>query len=383
MRDKMFLSLRLRSSGESGRRGDWDQATESYCTARTLPRGDHPGAGGQSPDAVLGAAARARAGDASDKDAILTKQRPLPILASHRRAALAQPNSEQKDILVRIHFVRRENCRASQLGSSDSVCDLLWPFCSCSPRCNATASTLTLHVQFVGHTPLKYINNGEAIPRVILYGLVRMGEPLVIPPKSRKPLENLSDTPFVHKATRDISHLSETLPTSRQTVIGDLGNAIPEVPVSFFFESVCPRISSRDDKLVDKVLNRLTTGSNKVTDDETGQWADFVTLPSASLKHEDPTFQPLEGLIKAIGDAAAHEDPSYKSNLVFQNSPYTSPVSTHWNSASPPDGYFRVCGPGKKPHWKDIALCAEYKKYNMKDSEDDVSAVCPLCDCGY
>ncbi|CCL99699.1 uncharacterized protein FIBRA_01720 [Fibroporia radiculosa] len=214
----------------------------------------------------------------------------------------------------------------------------------------------TLHVRSVGHIPLGYINNEEAIPNVVFDGL------------------NLSDTPFVHKATRDISHLSETLPTSRQTVIGDLGNAIPEVPVPFFFESVCPRIFSQDDALVDKVLSRLTVGPNKIIDDETGRWTDFVILPSASTKHEDPTFKPLENLMKAIGDAAKDEDPGFKCNLVFQNSPYISPVSAHWNSTSRPDGYFRVSGPGKKPHWKDIALCAEYKKYALKETKDDVVA---------
>ncbi|CCM03683.1 uncharacterized protein FIBRA_05827 [Fibroporia radiculosa] len=218
--------------------------------------------------------------------------------------------------------------------------------------------------------------NGEAISAIVLYDLIGMGEQPVTPPRSHKPLETQSDTPFVHKATRDISHLSETLPASRQTVLADLGDAVPEVSVAFFFESVCPRISSQDDLLVDKVLSRLTTGSNKIINDETGRWADFVISPSESSKREDPTFKPLEDLMKAIGDAAVDEDPDFQFNYVFENSPSISPASDHWNSASRPDGYFRARKLGKalapNPHWKDIVLSAEYKKYTMNETRDDV-----------
>ncbi|CCM05348.1 uncharacterized protein FIBRA_07562 [Fibroporia radiculosa] len=200
-----------------------------------------------------------------------------------------------------------------------------------------------------------------------------MGEP-VTPKKSQKPLETHSDTPFVHKAARSISHLNESLPASRQTVLGDLGASIPEVSVAFFFESVCPRITSRVDSLVDKVVSRLTKGSNNIIDDETGRWVDFAISPGESSKGEDPTFKPLENLVRAIGDAASAEDSDFTCNLMFENSPYVSPASDHWNSSSRPDGYFRARGMGdeQKPHWKDIALSAEYKKYTQNETRDDV-----------
>ncbi|CCM03682.1 uncharacterized protein FIBRA_05826 [Fibroporia radiculosa] len=204
-----------------------------------------------------------------------------------------------------------------------------------------------------------------------------MGEQPVTPPRSHKPLRAWSSIPFLRKVNHDISHLSETLPTSQQTVLADIGYVIPEVPVAFCFENICPRISSRDDSLVDKVLSRLTTGSNKIIDAETGRWADFVISPREFSKREDPTSNPLDNLIKAIGDAAANEDPSFDLNFVFENSPYVSPASDHWNSTSRPDGYFRVRDPERErkqtaPHWKDIALSAEYKRYTLEETRDDV-----------
>lgn len=175
---------------------------------------------------------------------------------------------------------------------------------------------------------------------------------------------NINGTPSVPKATSRDAYLQGATDARRQAVIEDIGKAIPQVPVSYFMKALVPKV--RRGINVDKTMKKLKKDGDIVD----GHWAVLPDDPKKAPLKEDDYFKSLVDVARKIVSASGGKEKDQLLELVQQ--PSESPEAYTRTSETRPDGCFVLKERPARLQWKDVALCAEYKKRDRQGDKDDV-----------
>jgi len=162
-----------------------------------------------------------------------------------------------------------------------------------------------------------------------------------------------------------------TLEDARTAVLNDLGDSVPEVPLSFFLEQVAP-VPLIDSAKVKKKLEEM----NAFT--QARRWRGYSKDPSKLSGGEAVVFKPFQQAIQRVIDACRTISASQTSSTPFKyvNNPNVAPYSERSNTGRP-DGYFvrpkTQHDRSPRDHWDDIFGPAEYKKGFSRADVVDVS----------
>jgi hypothetical protein len=179
------------------------------------------------------------------------------------------------------------------------------------------------------------------------------------------------ETPPIAKHTSGAAYRASTLEYARTAVLNDLGDSVPEVPLSFFLEQVAP-VPLMDSAKVKEKLEEM----NAFT--KAGRWKGYSKDPSKLSGDEVVVFKPFQQAIQRVIDACRSISASQTSSTPFNyvNNPNVAPYSERSNTARP-DGYFvrpKTQHDGSlRDHWDDIFGPAEYKKESSRTDVVDVS----------
>lgn len=169
-------------------------------------------------------------------------------------------------------------------------------------------------------------------------------------------------------ATSRDAYLQGATDARRQAVIEDIGKAIPQVPVSYFMKALVPKV--RRGINVDKTMKKLKKDGDIVD----GHWAVLPDDPKKAPLKEDDYFKSLVDVARKIVSASGGKEKDQLLELVQQ--PSESPEAYTRTSETRPDGCFVLKERPARLQWKDVALCAEYKKRDRQgDKDDDVLKV--------
>jgi hypothetical protein len=173
------------------------------------------------------------------------------------------------------------------------------------------------------------------------------------------------ETSSIAKHTSGEAHRASSLGTA---VSNDLGDSVPEVPLSFFLEQVAP-VSLIDSATVKEKLVEMNTFT------QAGRWRGYSKDPSKLSGGEAEVFKWFQRAIQKVIDACRSISAS-KTPFNYVNNPNVVPYSERLNTGRP-DGYFvrpKTQHDGSlRDHWDDIFGPAEYKKGFSKADVVDVS----------
>jgi len=179
------------------------------------------------------------------------------------------------------------------------------------------------------------------------------------------------ETPPVAKHTSGEAYRASSLEDARTAVLKDLGDSVPEVPLSFFLEQVAPVPLIDSAKVKDK-LKEMDVFT------KAGRWRGYSKDPSKLSGGETVVFKPFQQAIQRVIDACHSISDSQTSRTPFNyvNNPNVAPHSERSNTGRP-DGYFvrpkTQHDRSPRDHWDDIFGPAEYKKGFSRADVVDVS----------
>jgi hypothetical protein len=184
-----------------------------------------------------------------------------------------------------------------------------------------------------------------------------------------------TSTPSVAKLAQQTAPAHLNLELARSIVLLDLGEAIPQVPIDYFFDYLLPKLPKHLD--LNTVLGNLREprehrdGENLAALRE-DRWTCFPVDPVHDKGWENDIYRRLEELTQIIHEAAGLADNA--RTVVFKCCPNGAPKSSHRDNSSRPDAYaIDARADVKHAEWHQIALPAEFKK-NEADA-DDVSLI--------
>jgi hypothetical protein len=183
-----------------------------------------------------------------------------------------------------------------------------------------------------------------------------------------------TSTPSVAKLAQQTAPAHFNLERARSIVLLDLGEAIPQVTVDYFFDYLLPKLPDNID--FSTVLDNLKEPSERdgehVATLHNNRWTCFPVDPIHDKGWENDIYRRLEELTQSIHEAAGLANNA--RTVVFKCCPNGVPSSSHRDNSSRPDAYAIDAGADfKRAEWHQIALPAEFKK---NDTEaDDVSFV--------
>jgi hypothetical protein len=170
-------------------------------------------------------------------------------------------------------------------------------------------------------------------------------------------------SPPIAKHTSGAAYRASTLEDAR---LNDLGDSVPEVPLSFFLEQVAPV------PLIDsaKVKEKLE-GTDAFT--KAGRWRGYSKDPSELSGGEAVVFKPFQQAIQRVIDACH----SISASFNYVNNPNVATPYSERSNTGRPDGYFvrpkTQHDRSPRDHWDDIFGPAEYKKGFSRADVVDVS----------
>ena len=160
----------------------------------------------------------------------------------------------------------------------------------------------------------------------------------------------------------------------RETVVEDVGSAVPEVPVQWFMDHILPGLP------VNLNLSDVLHGLEATGHIRSGTWTDFVVPPAESPKTEDDVCATLMALAGTIGEQARSALSTLpEPTVIFQCRPrsMTRPLRRRYTSR--PDGYGLYVThppcyymPAERPFWETIVAPCEVKKEQTVDNINDV-----------
>jgi hypothetical protein len=179
------------------------------------------------------------------------------------------------------------------------------------------------------------------------------------------------ETPPVAKHTSGAAYRASSLEDAPTAVLKDLGDSVPEVPLSFFLEQVAP-VPLIDSAKVKEKLEEMDAFTRA------GRWRGYSKDPSKLSGGETVVFKPFQQAIQRVIDACRSIFASQTSSTPFNyvSNPNVAPYSERSNTGRP-DGYFvrpkTQHDRSPRDHWDDIFGPAEYKKGFSRADVVDVS----------
>jgi hypothetical protein len=177
------------------------------------------------------------------------------------------------------------------------------------------------------------------------------------------------ETPPVVKRTSGEAYRASSLEDAGTLVLNNLGDSVPEVPLSFFLQHVAPA------SLIDTVKVKEGLVEKKAFT-KSGRWKGYSKDPSKMSGGEAKIFESLQQAIQTVIDTCRSIYAGQTTPLNYVNNPNTVPFSERSNTGRP-DGYFvrpKTQHDGSlRDHWDDIFGPAEYKKGFGKADVVDVS----------